>query len=44
MEYQDLKNFGEVFTAKASARVMMASLTSIPRELGFIGTPKLQSK
>jgi hypothetical protein len=44
MDVQDLKNFGEAFTGKASARVMMASFTSIPRELGFIGTPKFVAK
>ena len=44
MEYRELKNFGEVFPVKPSARVMMAAFALIPRELGFIGTPKFAAK
>ena len=44
MEYKDLKNFGQLYMAKPSARVLMASFTSIPKELGFIGTPKFLAK
>ena len=44
MEYHELKNFGQLFNGKASARVMMASFTAVPKELGFIGTPKFLTK
>jgi len=44
MEYQELKNFGQLYTPKASARVLMASFTNIPKELGFLGTPKFVAK
>lgn len=40
MEYQELKNFGELYTGKASPRVIMKALAAVPAELGFIGTPK----
>ena len=40
MEYQELKNFGQLYTPKPSARVLMALLTNLPKELGFLGTPK----
>jgi len=44
MEYQDLKNFGELYTGKASPHVVMKALASIPAELGFIGTPKFLAR
>ena len=44
MEYQDLKNYGTLYTAKASPKVMMSSLAAIPKELGFLGTPKFVAK
>ena len=40
MEYHELKNWDRLWTPKPSARVLMASFTTLPRELGFIGTPK----
>jgi hypothetical protein len=39
MEYQELKNFGEMLTPNPSRRVTAAVLLSIPKELGFVGTP-----
>jgi hypothetical protein len=44
MDYQNLRNYGKLYTAKASPRVMMSSFASIPRELGFLGTPKFVAK
>ena len=44
MECEQLKNFGRLLTTKPSARVIMNSLTSVPPELGIIGTPKFLAK
>jgi hypothetical protein len=44
MEYYELDNYGKIYTGKLSAKVMMAVLTSVPKELGFIGTPKFLTK
>jgi hypothetical protein len=40
VEYRELKNFGNLYTGKASSRVMMSAVTSVPAGLVFIGTPK----
>ena len=40
MEYQDLKNYGQLYTGKMSAGVLMHAITSVPSELGFIGSTK----
>jgi hypothetical protein len=40
MEYTKLRSYGQINIAKPSARVMMACVTTVPKELGFIGTPK----
>ena len=44
MEYHELQNYGKIYTGKLSAKVMMAVFTSVPKELGFIGTPKFLTK
>jgi hypothetical protein len=44
MEYQQLDNYGKIFTGKMSPKVLMAALTSVPKELGFIRTPKFLTK
>jgi hypothetical protein len=48
MEYRQLKNFGQLYTPKASARIWMTTFGTLPKELGFVGTPRflasLQSK
>jgi hypothetical protein len=43
MECHELQNYGKIFDktlGKLSPRVLMAIFTSVPKELGFIGTPK----
>ena len=44
MEYQELKNFGKLYTGNASPRVMMKAFTAIPGDLGFMGTPKFLAR
>jgi hypothetical protein len=44
MHHHELRNYGNIFTGKLSARVVMAIFTSVPKELGFIGTPKFLTK
>jgi hypothetical protein len=44
MECEQLKNYGQLLTAKPSAKVLMASITSVPAELGILGTPKFLAK
>ena len=44
MDYQQLKHFGEIYTGKVSPGIMMSLFTSLPKELGFIGTPKFMLK
>jgi len=44
MECERLTNHGQILTTKPSARVIMASITSVPPELGFLGTPKFLLK
>ena len=44
MECEQLKNYGQLLTTKPSAKVLMTSLTSVPPELGIIGTPKFLTK
>jgi hypothetical protein len=44
MKCERLKNFGQLLTTKPSAKVIMASLTSVPPELGIVGTPKFLAK
>jgi hypothetical protein len=43
-ECHELQNYGKIFTGKLSARVLMALFTAVPKELGFIGTPKFLTK
>lgn len=40
MEYEQLRNYGELFTSKPSPGVVMAALANVPRELGILGTPR----
>ena len=44
VDSQDLKNYGQLNVGKASPRVMMSALSSLPSGLGFIGTPKFIAK
>jgi hypothetical protein len=44
MECEQLKNYGQLLTTKPSAKVLMASITSVPAELGILGTPKFLAK
>ena len=44
MEFQNLKNFGKLYTGRASPRVILSLFTSAPKELGFLGTPKFLAK
>jgi hypothetical protein len=44
MHHHELRNYGNVLTGKLSAHVMMTIFTSVPKELGFIGTPKFLTK
>ena len=43
-ECHELQNYGKIFTGKLSPKVLMALFTAIPKELGFIGTPKFLTK
>jgi hypothetical protein len=44
MEYQELKNYGKLYTGKTSPKVLLKLLATVPKELGFIGTPKFLTK
>lgn len=44
MDYRELKNFGEFYTGKASPTVMMRAMASLPKDMGFVGAPKILAR
>jgi hypothetical protein len=44
MDPTQLKNFGKPYTPKISSSVVMTVFASLPKDLGFIGTPKFIAK
>ena len=44
MEIEELRNYGQVNTAKLTPQALMVAFTSIPKELGIIGTPRFAAK
>ena len=44
MEYHELRNYSKLYSAKPSPKIAMSILTFVPKELGFIGTPKFVAK
>jgi hypothetical protein len=44
VEYSELKHFGELYYPKNSPKIWTTFLTTMPKELGVLGTPKFMTK
>ena len=44
MEYEGLSNYGQFYTEKAPPVIMMAAISSLPREVGLLTTPRVLAR